>query len=103
MSDSATPTGGPPTAPEGFIIPSGCPQYYPVYINMELIAKADCGFEPNMVVENTLMIFMIIAYVPPLILYIINKDNVLIKYRQPRSVFIAGILSGINSIFVPVS
>jgi len=95
-------TGGPPSAPDGFVIPPKCPQFYPVYINLDRVAKADCGFEPNTLIECFILIFMILVYVPPLILYFMNRKNVLIKYRQPRHVFIGGILSGLNSILSPI-
>lgn len=99
-----TSSGGPPGggAPDGFVIPEGCPPIYKVYIEMAAIAQEDCGFKPNIVAEVIILILMIIIYIPPLILYIINRNNLLIRYRQPKVVFIGGCLSALNNILSPI-
>ncbi|KAG4082989.1 hypothetical protein H8356DRAFT_1751714 [Neocallimastix lanati (nom. inval.)] len=101
-SGGAGTMGGPPTAPEGFVIPPKCPQYYPAYISLDRVAKADCGFDPDILIECIILVFMILLFVPPLILYLMNRQNALIKYRRPRDVFIGGIISGLNAILSPI-
>jgi hypothetical protein len=65
----------------------------------ELEKKDD--FEPNRAIEFSILTFMMLFFVPSLILYIKHKDHILIKYRQPVSVIIGGILATINATCVP--
>jgi len=67
------------------------------------LTEIDENFEPNAAVEFLIFAFMIIYYIPAIVLYIRNRDNLIIKYRQPKSVISGAILSGFNSIITPVN
>ncbi|ORX61094.1 hypothetical protein BCR36DRAFT_341330 [Piromyces finnis] len=66
------------------------------------IVLIDMYFEPNKTVEFGILGFTILFYIPALILYIKNRDNIIIKYRQPNNVISAAILSGTISILTPI-
>jgi len=77
-------------------------EQYRFGIPITKLINLDRTFEANDIVEFCIFVFMLIYYIPPLILYIQNRKNVFIKYRQPKNVIMVTILSAINSITVPV-
>ncbi|ORX76717.1 hypothetical protein BCR32DRAFT_271108 [Anaeromyces robustus] len=66
------------------------------------VALADKNYIPNLTVEYSIFIFMFIYFVPTTILYFIYRNHIIIKYRQPKSVFAGAILSGVNSMLMPI-
>ncbi|ORX84018.1 hypothetical protein BCR32DRAFT_277475 [Anaeromyces robustus] len=64
--------------------------------------EAKDNFEPNRPVEYSILAFLIIFFIPSLLLYIKYRNHILIKYREPLLVIIGGILASINAICVPL-
>jgi len=76
--------------------PSGGDNYLPK------IALVDMAFKPKASVEFTIFGFMLIYYIPPIILYFMNRNHILIKYRQPINVVIAGIMCAFSGLCLPL-
>ncbi|ORX76715.1 hypothetical protein BCR32DRAFT_248518 [Anaeromyces robustus] len=73
------------------------------FANLPYIAIIDYTFKPDIIVEICILCFFILFFIPTTILYIINKKNVYIKYRQPNTVIVGAILSGLVAILLPVN
>jgi len=92
--------GGPPDGiPGGQGPPDGIPGGPP---SGALMGIVDQQFKPKASVEFTILAFVILFYIPSLLLYIKYRKHILIKYRQPNVVILAAILSTIMSILVPL-
>ncbi|ORX82373.1 hypothetical protein BCR32DRAFT_292684 [Anaeromyces robustus] len=70
--------------------------------NIPLMGLVDICFEPKASVEFTILCVVILYYIPSLIYYFKYRNHILIKYRQPKVVMLASILSTIMSILVPL-
>jgi len=71
-------------------------------INIPKAGRADICFIPSAGVEFSVLAFMIIFYIPSILIYIKYRDHVLIKYRQPREVITASVFSAIMSFLAPI-
>jgi len=99
---NSTDTGGPPS---GQGTTSGASNGLPppaVLAKLPIAARTDLLFTPSLLVESLLFTFFLIYFVPSLILYIKNRNHLLIRYRQPFSVIIGGVICSINALFIPV-
>jgi len=85
-SQNSTASGGGP--PSAVIIP--------------LMGKLDTCFIPKASVEFSILAFFVVYYVPTLYLYYKYRNHVLIKYRQPKVVFLANFISAIISCLTPI-
>jgi len=66
------------------------------------IGLVDMCYMPKAGLEFGMVAFSIVYYIPTLILFIIYRKHVLIKYRQPTIVIIQSILGIIMSLLVPI-
>jgi len=95
---SGTTSGGPPSG----ITSGGGPPTGASSINIPAAGRADICFLPNPGVEFTIFAFMIIYYIPSILIYIKYRNHVLIKYRQPKEVLTASIDTALMSILIPL-
>jgi len=74
-----------------------------VLANIPIFARVDMFFTPQAAIEFSIFGVFLIYFVPPLIYYILHRENALIKYRQPKMVIIGGIICSIHALSLPVN
>jgi len=73
------------------------------YLEIPRTGLIETCYRPNAAVEFTILGIMILIFIPSIILYTKNRKHLLIKYRQPTIVLIAGYVNAIMCILVPVN
>ncbi|ORX84017.1 hypothetical protein BCR32DRAFT_277474 [Anaeromyces robustus] len=70
---------------------------------IEEAREKDDKFEPDVEIELIILIVTLIYFIPSTIIYYKNRENVIIKYRQPRNVLIGSTLSTLNAALIPIN